>query len=433
MKVVLRRAAATLALLLGTALLLGLVFDSGLLGDPALRELGPRATPGALGEARERLGVLRDFRSDALRVDVPAGGARLRLETDGSALRVVEERFDRETGSAERERARLSLEGDLAALAKALNALRGADGAPLLVAEPAAESGSLVASGLLPPLRGTVLVVEPGRAPIALGWGERVRPLPRTLARIGALLRLDFGLDRDGRPVAEGLRARGLRSLAVAVPAFLLSTLLALTLALVAAMLGGRVDRVLTAAAAIGIAVPALAWILFLRGGLAFGLGWFEVRPWSDPVLPLLVLPVLCWVAVATWPDLRLYRAMAAEHGHADWMRAARAAGVSRRRLLWRYLLPAVTAPVLARVAVTLPYLFTGSLLLERIFDIPGLGDAVVRGVEARDENLLRATTFLSAAGFLLAQWLADALAAWCDPRLRRAPTHRSRVPETTR
>ena len=112
---------------------------------------------------------------------------------------------------------------------------------------------------------------------------------------------------------------------------------------------------------------------------------------------------------------------LAIEHADSSRARAARATGVSRRRLLWRQLLPAVAAPVLARVALTLPYLFTGSLLLEHVYGIPGLGSAVVDAVRAHDESVLRACTFIFALGFLCAQWLADALAASLDPRLRGA------------
>ena len=405
----------------GTALLLALVFDSGILGDAAQRELGDRAGAAELGRARERLGMVADFRADALRVRLEGPPRRLLLQAgaEGLAIRDV----------AGQEFAVLPLDGNLGDLAAALGEWR--DGEHRLVAEVAPEPsptddveagpGADRARGLVAGTGGAAVTLDAGREAAALGWARAVPAWQRVGARVLATLTLDFGADRDGRPVVGELGARGLRSLMLSLPAFVLTTLSALALALLCTVVGGRVDRGFAVTAALAVALPSLAWVLVLRGVFAFGLGWFPVRPWGAPVLPLLVLPVVIWTLIAVWPDLRLYRTLAREQAEDGWLRAARARGLGRRRLMFGHLLPALAAPVLTRVAVTLPFLFTGSLLLEHLFAIPGLGGALVEAVQRGDENLLRATTFLFAVGFLLAQWLADALAAACDPRDRRS------------
>jgi peptide/nickel transport system permease protein len=409
--VLVRRALATLGLVLGTTVLLGVIFDSGLLGDSALREAGERAGVTEIGEARVRLGSLRSFDPAALRLRVDGAANRITVSADADGLLLLHDT----SGSTVASRLRFPLDGDLATLAGIIDGT--SFGGVVLHAEAQGDS-SRPASGIGVALKGMRRSLEAGES-AELGWGEPIAAGRRILTRVGSLLRLDFGDDRNGRPVAGELMARGGRSLMIALPAFVLTTALALLLALTAALLRGRVDRGLTITAALVIALPGLAWMLFLRDLLAFRLELFPVRVWDAPHLPLLLLPILTWIVIAVWPDLRLYRALAVEHADSHWARAARAAGVSRRRLLWRQLLPAIAAPVLARVALTLPYLFTGSLLLEHVYGIPGLGSAVVDAVRTHDESVLRACTFIFALGFLCAQWLADALAASLDPRLR--------------
>ena len=82
--------------------------------------------------------------------------------------------------------------------------------------------------------------------------------------------------------------------------------------------------------------------------------------------------------------------------------------------------MPNLAAPVASLLAITLPFLVLGSLLLERVFDIPGLGGSLIEAMEQHDTNILRALTFLFAIGFLFAQWLGEVVATTCDPRLRR-------------
>ncbi len=411
MRRLLRRLLFTLSLVAGADLVLFLVLDSGLVGDPDRLSAGLHASPESVAYARLRSGRWEAYEEGTmlLRLDRAAPTLQLAAGTDGL-------RLERPDGLL------------VAALAAAPDDTLGAattawNGTAIegwtLEAFCPPEHRELEVAGLRLLLAEGPRRLLPGEA-LALGWARETPWTSRFRTSFVQLLRFDFGQDLDGRSIATRLRERGGRSLALSVPAFLLATIAALGLAQAAVVFRGRTDRLLQATAALVMAVTSLAWILFLRRLFTLDLGWFPLRPWSPPVLPLLALPILLWVWLASWPDFLLYRTLLRERCAQGWHLAARARGVGGWRLWWHHLLPNLAAPLASLLAVTLPFLVLGSLLLERVFDIPGLGDALVRAIESGDHAFLRASTFLFALGFLAASWLGDALAAWVDPRLRR-------------
>lgn len=408
---ILRRLLFALSLVAGADLVLFLTLDSGLLGDPSLLELGQRASPKDVGFTRLRHGRFSTFHADAIqaRLSSDAGPMDLWVEVSDEETLLIRD-FDTTLATFSSEEL-----PDLGSLATALDALSGPTWQ--LEAFCAEELRSLPLGGTLAAIRGLPLRLK-DNTPGSIPWAAVVPPSRRFLEGFTALLRLDFGLDRQGRPVADKLQHRGGRSLLLSIPAFLLSTLLAVALALLASA-RRRADRFLQTLAVLVMSVSSLAWILFLRQWLALDGGWFPVRPWSAPVLPLLLLPILIWVWLSTWPDFLLYRSLARDRVHQDWMLAARARGLPSRRIWWRHFLPNLAAPLASLLSVTLPFLILGSLLLEYVFDIPGLGNTMVEAVQMHDTNLLRALTFLIAIAFLLAQWLGEVVAMVCDPRLR--------------
>lgn len=411
----LRRLAAAASLAVGVSLLLFLIFDSGVLGDAALVEAGERATPQALGAARLLLGQFRAFEPAVARLCVEGPPQRFLVRAQGGDLAL----FDLAGG----ERLRSPLAGRTVGEVLAEWDGRGLGGPWTLRAAlaPASSRGSAPAAGLAAALRGTALTLDAGRD-ASLGWAQPVPAAERLLRQVGGLLRLDFGVSAaSGQPIAAELWARARRSLALAAPAFVASTLLALLLALFCAARRGWLDRSLAVASAAGMSVTPLAVILFLQKWLAADRRWFPIYGWDPPWLPYLVLPWLAWICVAVWPDLRLYRVLALEELGKEYVRAARARGLGPWATLRRHVLPNVLVPVLALAVAALPFLALGSLLLERFFGIPGLGGYTVEAVLAGDQPVLRAVTFLLAVAYLAAQWLADCACAVVDPRLRRA------------
>lgn len=408
------RLAGAAALLLGAAALLFLLLESGLAGDPARAEAGPRAGPAELGAARERLGMVKDFHPTALRLKLTGPPRRLGLSIENGSLVV------REAAGLERGRIPLA-DLDVVDLGFELTdlAARLSPPAQLEFLTATEALGYEPALGLAAGLDGAQLALEPG-FPATLPWAEKRSLLARLASRLGAVARLDLGTDRAGRPALAEVGARGLRSLGYALPAFLITTALALALALLCAARRGLLDRALMTLSALLMSVSALALVPVLRRLLTVDLGLFGLRPWSAPYAPLLALPALTWILIALWPELRLYRTLAVEEAEKPWMLAARARGLPQRRLLVRHLAPNLAAPVLAHAAVVLPYLLLGSLLLERAYDVPGLGEYLVDALAQHDARALEAATLAAAAAFLLAHALADALAGALDPRWHR-------------
>jgi len=409
---VIRRLARQFLILCGVAIgahvIVFTIFDSGLLGDPARIEVGRHADASSLGAARVRLGLLAAFEPRALRLRLEGPPQRLGLRDDRDALLCVDDdgTLLRRWPYANR---------DCAALAAAMEAAPP----PGCTLRATALRPELPARGCGVALDDLALDLDAGRT-LELAWAEP-RPAWRRFCSQGlALLRFDLGRSRDGLPIAASLRSRGLRSLAFALPAFLLTTALALLAALACALRRGHLDRLLGTASAAMLAISSLVWILFLQRWLAADLGLFPVYGWAPPYLHYLALPILIWVLVGFAPEFRFWRALAVEESERPYLRTARAKGLSPARVLLHHLLPNLGIQLLNRMLVALPFLMLGSLLLERFFGIPGLGSWTVEAIQGRDAAVLRAITFLSALAFLLAQWLADFAAAWADPRLRR-------------
>jgi peptide/nickel transport system permease protein len=407
---VLRRLLFALSLVVGADLILFVTLDSGLVGDPAMIEVGPRASATDVGLARLRLGHYEEFREQALRLHLSstAGAMDLRFESYDDSLQVLD---------GTQKLAALATDRNLTSLAAELSKLSG-DTWSLQAFAPETSS-QLHASGVAAALHQLPFLLQDG-APNALPWARTAPKWKRFLTGLSSLLCFDFGNDRQGRPISDKIRDRGKRSLMLSLPAFTLSTVLALALAMLVAA-RRRIDRSMQTIAILVISVSSLAWILFLRQSLTVDFAWFPIRPWSEPFWPLFALPILIWVWISTWPDFLLYRTLVLERSSQAWMTAARARGLSRRRIWLGHLLPNLVAPLASLLCFTLPFLVLGSLLLEYMFDIPGLGNSLVSAVKEHDTTLLRALTFLFAVTFLMAQWVGETIAAFCDPRLQRS------------
>ncbi|MCP4092941.1 MAG: ABC transporter permease [Planctomycetes bacterium] len=408
----LHRLLFTLALVAGADLVLFATLDSGLLGDQAIKQVGAKASSTDIGYARVRLGVFEQFEPAAIRLQMlhAERSQRMSLQCDDGILSLVAA-----DGTVLRQ---VPLQGTVGDISMHMVTWSGEGWQ--IQAFSTTDAKALPASGLATALNGLSTRLPAGEA-ATMSWAKATPISKRFLTSFWSLLRFDFGYDRDGRLVSEQLSQRGGRSLMISLPAFALTMVLAIGLACTASGKRRRWDKRLQIIAALVMSVSSLAWILFLRQWFTFDLDWFPLRPWSDPILPLLILPILIWVYLSVWPDYLLYRSIVQQRASEGWLRAARARGISTPRLLWRHLLPNLAAPIASLLAVTLPFLVLGSLLLEHIFDIPGLGGSLLEAVEQHDVNILRALTFLFAIGYLMAQWLGEVIASSCDPRLRGA------------
>lgn len=237
------------------------------------------------------------------------------------------------------------------------------------------------------------------------------------------LATLDFGRSTSTKiPITEIVAKSVWPSISLTLPAFALSTLLAVSLAvLCAAFRGGVIDRVLLIGAVALMSVSSLVYILFGQYLLAYRAGLFPVAGYvrGPGLYAYLALPILIFVFLNIGPDLRFYRTAMLEEVRQDYVRTARSKGLGEGRVLFVHVLRNGLIPVVTQVVVSLPFLFLGSLLLERFFAIPGLGGVVIQAVEKSDFAIIRAMTLVFAVLIVVANLLTDLAYTLIDPRVR--------------
>ncbi|WP_420138035.1 ABC transporter substrate-binding protein [Sphingomonas sp.] len=249
----------------------------------------------------------------------------------------------------------------------------------------------------------------------------------RYFSWIGGMVRGDFGTSYAYRvPVAGLLWARIAVSLPLACLAMLVSVMLGLLAAFAAALRpGGWVDRTIGLATRIGVAVPSfwLAMILLLM--FTVRLRWVQASGFPGwqaglgPALAALILPTLALAIPQAALIARVARAaLVAELGR-DYVRTARAKGLGRGLILRRHIAPNAAGPILAIIGLQFPFLLGGSVIVENVFYLPGLGRLIVQAITARDLIVVQAVAMLLVAATVIASFLTDAAQALLDPRLR--------------
>jgi len=218
-----------------------------------------------------------------------------------------------------------------------------------------------------------------------------------------------------------GLIAQGLPvSATLGFGALLLATLCGVPLGIWAALRrGGIVDYGVTALATVATALPAFVTgpLLALLFGLA--LGWLPVAGWQrgDPVY--LILPAVTLALPVAAAIARMMRGSLLETLSASFVRTARARGLGPRRVLLRHALRPALLPVVSYLGPAATYVFTGSLVVETVFALPGTGRYLVEGALDRDYTLVMGMILLYGALTLLLNLAADLLYGWLDPRVR--------------
>jgi peptide/nickel transport system permease protein len=239
-----------------------------------------------------------------------------------------------------------------------------------------------------------------------------------------SLWTLDFGRSHQYKVRISEMLVRGaVPSLTITLPAFAIATTIAVSLSLLCAAFRGKaIDRSILVAAVGLMSVSSLVYIIFGQYFLAHKLDiglpvqGYERGPGA---LRFVILPIIIFVFLTIGPDLRFYRTAMLEEIKQDYVRTARAKGVSERVVLFRHVLRNGMIPILTRVVVELPFLFLGSLLLERFFSIPGLGGMTITGVLTNDLPVLRAMTFIFAVLLVVGNLLTDIAYTIVDPRVR--------------
>ena len=212
-------------------------------------------------------------------------------------------------------------------------------------------------------------------------------------------------------------------TLTVMLPILVLDTLLALPIAMwVAYRRGSLGDRAIMIASTLALSISFLVYIIVGQYVFGFQLGWFPVQGWSDSVLTNLVtyvpLPVMLALLVGVAPQTRLYRTFFLDELGHDYVRTARAKGMTEKTVLFRHVLRNAMVPILTNIGLALPGIFVGSFLIEVFFSIPGLGREVILAVNRSDYPVIQALTVYLAFITMLINLAVDVLYKLVDPRV---------------
>jgi peptide/nickel transport system permease protein len=213
-------------------------------------------------------------------------------------------------------------------------------------------------------------------------------------------------------------------TLTITIPILLLEVSLAIPIAMfVAYHRGTLLDRTVMAICVAAMSISFLVYIIVGQYLFGFELGWFPVQGWSDSFWRNLVtyapLPILLATLVSLAPQTRLYRSFFLDETKSDYVRTARAKGLSDPTILRRHVLPNAMVPVLTNVALLLPGVFVGSFLLEIFFSIPGLGREVYIAVNRSDYPVIQAFTVYLSVLTMFINLSADLLYRLVDPRIQ--------------
>ncbi|MFI4973501.1 MAG: oligopeptide ABC transporter permease OppB [Caulobacterales bacterium] len=239
---------------------------------------------------------------------------------------------------------------------------------------------------------------------------------------VGGVLHGDFGpsLKYHDKTVLQVLKENYRVSLTIGLSAIVIAIFVGVSLGVVAALRqNGPADYTTMTIAILGVCIPTFVTAPLLVLVLASKLGWLPTAGWDNGALPNLVMPI----AVLALPQIaiisRLTRAGMIEVLHSNYVRTARAKGLPEFRIVTKHALRAAVLPLVSYLGPAFAGLMTGSLVVERIFNLPGLGKFFVISALQRDYTVVMGMVIFYAALILLLNLLADMLYAALDPRVR--------------
>ncbi len=232
----------------------------------------------------------------------------------------------------------------------------------------------------------------------------------------------DFGYSDDGRNIAREIQTRMLPSLAIALPTFIIGLLIYITFALLMTLF--RATALDTAGVALCVFLMSISGLFYIIGGqfvMSKLWHWVPISGYAGGMdsIKFVLLPVLIGVMGSVGASSRWYRTIFLEEIGKDYVRTARAKGLSELRVLFRHVLKNAMIPILTGVVVVIPLLFMGSLLTESFFGIPGLGTYTIDAINAQDFGVVRAMVFLGSVLYIVGLILTDISYTMVDPRVR--------------
>ena len=232
----------------------------------------------------------------------------------------------------------------------------------------------------------------------------------------------DFGRAEDGRDISREIAARMGPSLAIALPTFILGLFVTVSFALLLAFF--RASYLDFWGVVLCVALMSISGLFYIIGGQYLISKIWKLVPISGyggglDAWKFLILPVLIGVISGIGSSTRWYRTIFLEEIGKDYVRTARAKGLSEVTVMFRHVLRNAMIPILTGVVVVIPLLFMGSLLTESFFGIPGLGSYTIDAINAQDFAVVRAMVFIGSVLYIVGLILTDLSYTLVDPRIR--------------
>jgi peptide/nickel transport system permease protein len=233
---------------------------------------------------------------------------------------------------------------------------------------------------------------------------------------------LDFGFSDDGRSISREIYTRMGPSMSIALPTFLIGLVCYVSFALLMTLF--RATALDIAGVALCVVLMSVSGLFYIIGGQFLISKLWHLVPISGYAggtdgFKFVVLPVVIGVIGGIGSSSRWYRTIFLEEIGKDYVRTARAKGLSELSVLFTHVLKNAMIPILTGVVVVIPLLFMGSLLTESFFGIPGLGSYTIDAINAQDFSVVRAMVFLGSLLYIVGLILTDVSYTLVDPRVR--------------
>jgi peptide/nickel transport system permease protein len=236
------------------------------------------------------------------------------------------------------------------------------------------------------------------------------------------MFRFNFGSADDGRDIAYEIRTRMWPSLALAVPVFVIGMLVQIVFALMMAFF--RATYIDFWGVVLCVVMMSISGLFYIIGGQYLISKLWSLVPISGyaegfDAIKFLLLPVVVGVIGGIGSGTRWYRTIFLEEVGKDYVRTARAKGLSETVVFFRHVLRNALIPILTGAVVAIPLLFMGSLVAESFFGIPGLGSYTIEAIQAQDFAVVRSMVFIGSVLYILGLLLTDISYTLVDPRVR--------------
>ena len=237
-----------------------------------------------------------------------------------------------------------------------------------------------------------------------------------------SLFLFDFGISESGRNIGADIKQRMWPSLSIALPSLIVGLLVNISVALMMVLF--RNTYLEFSSIVLCVVLMSISSLFYIIGGQFFIGKLLKLVPISGydtglSAIKFLILPVLISVISGIGSGARWYRTLFLEEVEKDYVRTARAKGLTETQVLFKHVLKNAMIPILTGVVVVLPLLFMGSLIMESFFSIPGLGSYTIDAINRQDFAIVRSMVFLGSVLHIVGLILTDISYSFVDPRVR--------------